>query len=559
MLTLLALLACKDGSTPTDDSAAPDDSAVDSEDSGADDTGDDSGAPDERWDPVRAAMEDVLKTSYATGASIAVWVDGEIVYAEGFGLAHPELGGTVKPTTLFNIGSDTKKLAAITLLQQVAAERLALTTPLSEALPQLILADDPDAMSQAQVSMLLDHTTSFYDDTSFGTAPGDEVLGEYAYGTYANNAYFMAEPGAMWNYANPNFSLAGLAVEVADGRAWGDVVEDDVLRPLGLNRTFARVADVLADGDYAAGYGIINGQDLDVYDLEEIYSYVYEVGVQEVATFPDSSWVRPAGGLWSTASDMARLAGFFLDGDTTVLPDDLREGMVTGHAPFYPKFDFIQYGHGVMVYDAFSWSDGWHETPLWIHGGNHLAYTSSWYVLPEARIAVSVLSNGYADDFGPATYTAIQVALDGVPISSSIDAPLFNEDPADLDHYVGTYVDEHLVGTILVTRDGDSLKVSFPDLSAAGFGVSGTLSLSLAGSYTFRLEGAATELTFVSREGEDEATWARNRMFVATRVDPSTARLAPVTINKARVQAMLDAAALAPERDVSAVLNPFGL
>ena len=559
MLTLLALLACKDGTTPTDDSAAPDDSAVDSEDSGADDSGDDTGAPDTRWDPVRAAVEDVLKTSLATGASVAVWVDGEIVFAEGFGLAHPELGGAVKATTLFNIGSDTKKLAAITLLQQVAAERLALTTPLSEALPQLVLADDPDAMTQAQVSMLLEHTTSFYDDTSFGTAPEDAVLGEYAYGTFANNAYFMAEPGAMWNYANPNFSLAGLAVEVADGRAWGDVVEDDVLRPLGLNRTFARVADVLADGDYAAGYGIINGQDLDVYDLEEIYSYAYEVGVQEVATFPDSSWVRPAGGVWSTASDMASLAGFFLDGDSAVLPDDLREGMVTGHAPFYPKFDFIQYGHGVMVYDAFSWSDGWHETPLWIHGGNHLAYTSSWYVLPEARIAVSVLSNGYADDFGPATYTAIQVALDGVPISSSIDAPDLGEDPADLDHYVGTYVDEHLVGTIIVTRDGDSLKVSLPDLSAAGFIVGGNLTESLAGSYTFRLEGAATELTFVPRDGEDETTWARNRMFVATRVEGSTARLAPVTINKARVQAMLDAAALAPAQDVSAVLNPFGL
>ncbi|MCK6516490.1 beta-lactamase family protein, partial [Myxococcota bacterium] len=276
MLTLLALLACKDGSTPTDDSAAPDDSAVDSEDSGGDDSGDDSGAQDARWDPVRAAVETALKRGYASGASIAVWVDGEIVYAEGFGSAHPEQDVPVKTTTLFNIGSDTKKLAAITLLQQVSQGRLSLTTPLSEALPALNLADDPDAMASAQLSMLLDHTTSFFDDTSFGTAPGDEVLSEYAYGTFANNAYFMAEPGAMWNYANPNFSLAGLAVEVADGRAWGDVVEDDVLRPLGLNRTFARVSDVVADGDYAAGYGIINGLDLDVYDLVERYDYAYE-------------------------------------------------------------------------------------------------------------------------------------------------------------------------------------------------------------------------------------------------------------------------------------------
>ena len=559
MLTLLALLACKDTSTPTDDSAAPDDSAVDSEDSGGgDDTGDDTATPDVRWDPVREAVETALKRGYATGASVAVWVDGEIVYAEGFGSAHPERDVPVKTTTLFNIGSDTKKLTAITLLQQVAAGRLSLTTPLSEALPELDIYDDPFATSSVDLSMLLEQTTSFYDDTNFGTAHEDEVLASYAYGDFARNAYLMAEPGVMWNYSNPNFSLAGLAVEVADGRPWGDVVEDDVLRPLGLNRTFARVTDVIADGDYAAGYGIINGLDLDVYDLEERYSYAYELGVQEVATFPDAAWVRPAGGVWSTASDMATLAGFFLDGDAAVLPDALREGMVTGQAPFYPQADFIQYGYGLMVYSAFSWTDGWHETPLWLHGGNHLAYTSGWYVLPEARIAVSVLSNGYADDFSGAAFTAIEVALNGATLSNPIDMPDLAEDPADLDHYVGTYVDEHLVGTIIVTRDGDKLTVELPDLSAAGFRVNGTMTESLAGSYSFKLEGGATELTFVAREGEDETTWARNRGFVATRVEPSTARLAPITINKARVQAMLDAAALAPQQDARAALSPFG-
>ncbi|MCK6524772.1 beta-lactamase family protein [Myxococcota bacterium] len=559
MLFLLALLACKDGSTPTDDSAAPDDSAVDSEDSAADDTADDTAAPDTRWDPVAEAVEVAIKRGYATGASIAVWVDGEIVYAKGFGSAHPDRDVPVTPNTLFNIGSDTKKLAAITVLQQVAAGRISLDTPLDEALPELKLYGDPLATGDARVSMLLDQTTSFFDDTNFGTAHEDEALAGYAYGDFASRAYFMAEPGAMWNYSNPNYSLAGLVVEVADGRPWGDVVEDDVLRPLGLNRTFARVSDVIADGDYAAGYGIINGQDIDLYDLQARYDYAYEFGVQEVETFPDAAWVRPAGGVWSTASDMASLAGFFLDGDEAVLPDALREGMVTGQARFYPTFDKIWYGHGVMVYDAFTWYDGWHETPLWLHGGNHLAYTSAWYVLPEARIAVSVLSNGYADDFSGAAFQAIEVALDGAELSNPIDAPELAEDPADLDHYVGTYLDEHLVGTIIVTRVGDALQVELPDLSAAGFRVNGTMTESLAGSYTFKVEGGALELTFVAREGEEETTWARNRTFVATRVEPSTARLAPVTINKARVQAALDAAALTPRGEAAQVLSPFGL
>jgi CubicO group peptidase (beta-lactamase class C family) len=157
---------------------------------------------------------------------------------------------------------------------------------------------------------------------------------------------------------------------------------------------------------YAAGYGVVNGLDLDVYDLEQVYGYAYKLGVQEVETFPDSAWVRPAGGVWSTASDMAALAGFFLDGDPTVLPDALREGLVTGQAPFYPKFDFIQYGQGVMVYDAFSWSDGWHETPLWLHGGNHFAYTSSWTVLPEARIAQYIRADRWTKGAHPCAPTS---------------------------------------------------------------------------------------------------------------------------------------------------------
>jgi CubicO group peptidase (beta-lactamase class C family) len=248
MLTLLALLACKDGTTPTDDSAAPDDSAVDSEDSGGDDSGDDTGTPDARWDPVREAIDATLGRGYASGVSIAVWVDGEIVYAEGFGSAHPDRDVPVKPTTLFNIGSDTKKLAAITLLQQVAKERLSLTTPLSEALPQLILADDPDAMAQAQVSMLLDHTTSFVDDTNMGTENEDGQLGDYAYGDFANNAYFMAEPGVMWNYANPNFSRAPSArlfparrMATASAAAAPELSEYEMERVLKIERNNAKL------------------------------------------------------------------------------------------------------------------------------------------------------------------------------------------------------------------------------------------------------------------------------------------------------------------------------
>ena len=59
----------------------------------------------------------------ATGMSVAVRWRGELVYAEGFGLADVENGVEVTPETVFRIGSVTKQFTAVLIVFEAGKSR----------------------------------------------------------------------------------------------------------------------------------------------------------------------------------------------------------------------------------------------------------------------------------------------------------------------------------------------------------------------------------------------------------------------------------------------------
>jgi CubicO group peptidase (beta-lactamase class C family) len=83
---------------------------------------------------VRAAVDRSLGTGLATAYSVAVWRDGEVIYAEAFGETDPD-GTPATTDTLFQIGSDTKKMTAVSLLRKVDEGLLSLDDTVAEQLP----------------------------------------------------------------------------------------------------------------------------------------------------------------------------------------------------------------------------------------------------------------------------------------------------------------------------------------------------------------------------------------------------------------------------------------
>lgn len=517
ILLPLALGACKPDDDVKDTGEIPDPCA-------------DAGA-DIDFTTVREAMEDSFRGSYATGASVAIWKDGCVVFAEGFGSRHPDRDEPVDTTTLFQIGSDTKKITALALLQQVDHGLLSLDRTLSQVLPDLHFALEPAFADTTTVRHLLTHTTGFYDYTPWSSAPDDSALADIAYGRFAENQFWMMPPGQAWNYSNPNFSVAGLVTEEVAGRPWADVMEQDVFAPLGLTRSFARLSEVAADGDYATGYGVVYTDGYDSFDILG-ENPDYSIGTLEMEDQVDNAFTRPAGLVWSTATDMVKLAGFLMNGDESVLSSGLLAEVTASQVPLYPMApDFGSYGMGVMITDGFWGGNDYFQTPTWSHGGNTMTMTSGFYALPALDMAMSILSNGYGDDFTAPVLEAFHLfATDLVPS----EGPAW-PDAGDLSRYAGTYLDPHAIGEVTLTWDGTALSVSMPAIEDYGWRYDDAVEVYGEDYLVVTVEGTPFEFFVV--DGTDGVTekYLVNRLFVATRqegaagpVHPDPSRLLPV-------------------------------
>ncbi len=514
---MLWLLGCPD-EAPTETGASPNDTG---RDTGTTETGD-SGRDEWIFDPadIVEAVESDLAANMASGAQVAIWLDGAVIYSQGFGTRHPETDEPVATTTLFQIGSDTKKMTAAALLQAESRGDIQLDAGIASL--GFDLSATPDWADGATIRDLLSHQGGLYDYTPWSDRPDDAYLAEHGHGDFESREWAQAPAGAMWNYSNANFSLAGLLHEDHDDRAWGDILEDDLLVPLGLDRSYARKSAVEADGDYATGYGLILGD----YDAFDPWADVpYEIGVVEMSEEADNAFTRPAGLVWSTAEQMVRYGAFLIDGNAAVLDASVHDQLTTPLVRLYPQIDTQHYALGLMVLDGFQLGRKYYETPLWVHGGNTMAFTSNFYVLPEQRVVVSVLSNGYGDDFDDTVVAAIK-SLDVLPDAGDVSWPGTETDHAAL---IGTYI-EPILGEIVVSDTDGALGVSIPGLTERGYEV--TPELIYAGVtdiYYVEIDNYAWEFSFI----QDEVgvyRYVRDRKFVGTRQEGLAATGSPTGI-----------------------------
>jgi CubicO group peptidase (beta-lactamase class C family) len=512
------LLACSSHGGGTPDSAHESDADTDADS----DTDTDSDVPDPISADDLAAIEAEasadMEAGNATGCQIAVWYDGRVAYHWELGTADAA-GTPVSADMLFEIGSDTKKLTAMALLQQEAAGTLARTDTLASVLPDFEVAQDPAWSHQVTLEQLVSHQGETYDYTPFDPAPDDSELRDRAYGVFAKRGWVHAPGGSFYNYSNTNFSLAGLAIETASGRPFADVLQEDVIEALGLDHTFVRQTDVVAYGRFANGHGWAGWVDDPLDPFATSHNYVWgEISLDEN---PENTYTRPAGYVWSTATDMAALGGFFLEGDPAILSDADRLAMMTPVVRKYPAVSWIHYGLATSIQQGLHLADGFRDEPLVYHGGNTGGMTSLWMLWPDHDVAIAILSNGYGDRF---TNTAIAILerLDvlGPPVEKPVELelPLAESDHALL---VGTYVDPY-VGRIEVRDEEGALKIAMPDLAERGVGVDEDLEPAFTDTYYTTVGGIPSDFTFVP---DDAGTyrWIRSRSWVGTRVEKAAA------------------------------------
>ncbi len=237
------------------------------------------------------------------GLSLAVAVDGEIVWAEGFRWADMDSQTPVTPATLFRIGgvSETLTAAAVGLLSERG--RLDLDAPVQRYVPGF-----PEKEWPISTRQLMAHTAGIrhhFDDEEpkINCADDAERLAIFA----GDRLRF--RPGTDYLYSTHGWVLVGAVVAAAANEPYLDFVQREILTPLGMKSTVPEVAGQTIPGSAHFYYP--------QFWLNPRY------GLHD-APAVDLACILPAGGFLSTPSDLVRF-GSAMMGEALLNPATLKE------------------------------------------------------------------------------------------------------------------------------------------------------------------------------------------------------------------------------------------
>lgn len=463
----------------------------------------------ERHAPMLTCLEGALADTIATGAVVGVMEDGEVVWQGAYGVKAEGSEEPVGVETLFRFGSILKMMTATAALSLVDEGALSLEADVRAQVPALELAALPGG--GLTLHRLLSHQGGMVDELSFQGPADDAGLRDFLTSADFLDIAFHAPPGSFYNYANPNFSLAGLLIEDADGAPYREAMARRVFSPLGMSRTMFRAEDVLADGDYARG------------TLENL------LGVRAVT--PDeweNTWARPAGLGWTSMADLLRFGRFLMQGDDAVLSPARWAMLRSPQVNTQESAGQLSYGYGVSVQRGVQDLDGqWRDVEILAHDGSTLDFNSLLITIPESGFAVAVLVNGPSDPVVGCALLSLQGELSRYPTREA--PPGAQPDPAGFAAYAGPWQDtvEGPAGAISITLGPDgALLLQVPDWDAEGFSYEPALVPTTRDNFLLVFEGGVLPLTGI--RGEDGALrYLRSRVAVFARAEAQGKPVAP--------------------------------
>ena len=373
------------------------------------------------------------------GVAFGVLKNGEVTL-RGFGVTNIDNAQPMTADTVFPIASISKTVTALALVRLAEQGKVDLEAPVRRYLPDFAV-QDPGATRDVAIWHLLTHTPGWEGQLS-GEDRGVESLTHFAASQTALPQ--LAAPGAVWSYNNAGFTIAGRIIEVVTGKRIHEALNELVVQPLGLRRTFSRTEEAVTYRFAAA--------------------HRSPSGTLTVARPITRSSTVTAGGMWMSLADILAYAKFHL-GDGTGRDGKPVLSRVSLEAMRKPRVKKIGTDDEMGL--------GWHLRKVGgvmtaSHGGT-LGHISLLVLVPERHFALAVLtnhSNGWR--LIQDVERAALKTLEGLSLDPSHtighrglnetmpDAPLMASQP-DPAPYLGTYRRPPLNTTYTVRRDGDRL------------------------------------------------------------------------------------------------------
>ncbi|HEX6644131.1 MAG TPA: serine hydrolase [Gemmatimonadales bacterium] len=403
------------------------------------------------------------------GLALAIVKDGKVVLARGYGVRTLGDAAPVNESTLFGIASNTKAFTATALGLLVEEGKIGWDQKVISVLPWFRLSD-PFVTAELTIRDLLVHRSGL------GLGAGDLLWwppSTYDRKEIARRLQFIPLSTSFrsaYAYDNVLYLVAGEVIEAVSGTSWEEFVERRILARVGMTGSSVRHSAAAAGGNVATTHARVDGK------------------VQVIKPF-DSDNTNPAGGINSSAADMARWmivqldSGRIAPGDTLFRPSTTRQlwAMVTPMGigrpapelmPLMPNFNGYALGFNVRDYRG---------RKLVTHTGGLPGYISRVALVPELRLGVAVLTNMESNAMEPiylrvldhymgvrydwrAAWKAVVARMDAANAASDSTSAARRDSTQGpslpLARYAGTYRDPWY-GDVTVGEAGGKLEIRF--------------------------------------------------------------------------------------------------
>ncbi|MBS3681168.1 beta-lactamase family protein [Ornithinibacillus massiliensis] len=308
---------------------------------------------------IQSFMEKALEEYNIPGATLAVVHKGNIIFQDSWGTMSD--GSPVSEDTTFLIGSISKPLTSLAIMELVEEGEIILDEPIDTYIPWFTYKTDSN--KSIRVRHLLEQTSgiSTYEGLKVTDQENrDENSGITQAVEELSGVELRQSPGKVYEYNSANYLLLGAIIEAVSNQAFSTYINDNIFAPLDMENT-------TADYESAIDKGLVPG-----------YQSWFGQPVKGDGLYDHSG--APYGYMTSTSSDLIKFIEFMLQGGELLNERSLAELQS-------PPESGQRYGLG------------WHfprsgnKYPY--HTGATTDYRSEIFLIPEEELGAVLLTNKY--------------------------------------------------------------------------------------------------------------------------------------------------------------------
>ncbi|PKP52663.1 MAG: serine hydrolase [Bacteroidetes bacterium HGW-Bacteroidetes-1] len=334
------------------------------------------------------------------GMAIALVTKDSLLFAKGYGVIDIYTQQPVDAHTLFAVASNTKAFTSTALAMLVDQGKISWDDKVVKYLPYFELYDSYVSNTMT-IRDLLTHRSGLK------TFAGDLIWygSNYSRKEIISKAKYLKPTYGFreqFGYSNIMYLTAGEIIPVVTGQSWDEFVYENILQPLGMNRSTLHVKELINRDNVAQPHTYVNGK---------------------LKAIPWLDWdnIGPAGSLISSANEMGtwlqmNLQKGIFNNDSLLSSARIFEmqsaqtinNVSMSSVKRFPSTHFKAYGLGWSLMDYMGYK-------IVSHNGGYDGMISQTLFIPEKNIGFVILTNSLSSLYYPLMYQTLDVLL-GNPV-----------------------------------------------------------------------------------------------------------------------------------------------